>query len=85
MMFDKPHKIDDPTNEFQDELTELLHNIKIKMIKFQDDEEVSTNLFFMLKIFFNDIVIKNLIESIYPKERVTQLIRQHLIDEILRK
>ena len=42
-------------------------------------------LFFMLKIFFNDIVIKDLIESIYPKERVKQLMRQHVIDEILKK
>jgi hypothetical protein len=76
---------DDPTNEFQDELVEMLHNIKIKMIKYEDNEEISTNLFFMLKIFFNDIVIKDLIESIYPEQRVKQLMRQHVIDEILKK
>ena len=75
----------DPTNEFQDQLIELLHDMKIKMIKYQDDEDVSTNLFFLLKIFFNDIVIKDLIESIYPKERVTQLMRQHAIEAILKK
>jgi len=84
-MLDKVYKGDDPTNEFQDELIELLHNIKIKMIKYEDDEEVSTNLFFMLKIFFNDIVIRDLIESIYPEQRVKQLMRQHVIEEILRK
>ena len=84
-MFDKAYKGDDPTNEFQDELIELLHNVKIKLIKYEDDEEVSSNLFNMLKIFFNDIVIKDLIESIYPKERVKQLMRQHVIDEILKK
>lgn len=76
---------DDPTNEFQDQLVELLHNIKIKLIKYEDNEEISTNLFFMLKIFFNDIVIKDLIESIYPEQRVKQLMRQHVIDEILKK
>lgn len=75
----------DPTDEFQEELIEMLHNIKIQMIKFEDNEEISTNMFFMLKIFFNDIVIRDLIESIYPKERVTQLMRQHAIDEILKK
>lgn len=84
-MFDKAHKLDDPTEEFQDELIELLHNVKIKMIKYEDDENISTNLFFMLKIFFNDIVIRDLIESIYPAERVKQLMRQHIIDEILKK
>ena len=84
-MFDKAYKGDDPTNEFQDELIELLHNVKIKLIKYEDDEEGSSNLFNMLKIFFNDIVIKDLIESIYPKERVKQLMRQHVIDEILKK
>ena len=84
-MFDKAYKGDDPTNEFQDELIELLHNVKIKLIKYEDDEEVSSNLFNMLKIFFNDVVIKDLIESIYPKERVKQLMRQHVIDEILKK
>ena len=84
-MLDKVYKGEDPTNEFQDELVELLHNIKIKMIKYEEDEEVSTNLFFMLKIFFNDIVIRDLIESIYPEQRVKQLMRQHVIDEILKK
>ena len=84
-MFDKAYKGDDPTNEFQDELIELLHNVKIKLIKYEDDEEVSSNLFNMLKIFFNDVIIKDLIESIYPKERVKQLMRQHVIDEILKK
>ena len=84
-MLDKVYNVDDPTNEFQDELVELLHNIKIKMIKYEDNDEISTNLFFMLKIFFNDIVIRDLIESIYPEQRVKQLMRQHVIDEILKK
>ena len=84
-MLNKVYKGDDPTSEFQDELIELLHNVKIKLIKYEDDEEVSSNLFNMLKIFFNDVVIKDLIESIYPKERVKQLMRQHVIDEILKK
>ena len=84
-MLNKSHKRDDPTMEFQDELIELLHNVKIKMIKHEDDESISTNLFFMLKIFFNDIVIKDLIESIYPEPRVKQLMRMHVIEEILKK
>ena len=71
--------------EFQNELIELLHNVKIKLIKYEDDDEVSTNLFNMLKIFFNDVVIKDLIESIYPEQKVKQLMRQHVIDEILKK
>jgi hypothetical protein len=75
----------DPTEEFQDELIELLHNLKIQMIKFEDNEDISTNMFFMLKIFFNDIVIRDLIESIYPEQKVKQLMRQHIIDEILKK
>ena len=85
IMLNKVYKGDDPTNEYQNELIELLHNVKIKLIKYEDDEEVSSNLFNMLKIFFNDVVIKDLIESIYPKERVKQLMRQHLIDEVLKK
>lgn len=84
-MLNKVYNLDDPTNEYQDQLVEMLHDIKIKLIKYEDNEEISTNLFFMLKIFFNDIVIKDLIESIYPKERVTQLMRQHVIEEILKK
>jgi hypothetical protein len=75
----------DPTEEFQEELIELLHNLKIQMIKFEDNEDISTNMFFMLKIFFNDIVIRDLIESIYPEQKVKQLMRQHVIDEILKK
>lgn len=84
-MLDKVYKDDDPTLEFQDELIELLHNIKIKMIKYEDNEKVSDNLFHLLKIFFNDVVVKDLIESIYPETRVKQLMRQHIIDEILKK
>ena len=85
IMLNKVYKGDDPTNEFQNELIELLHNVKIKLIKYEDDDEVSTNLFNMLKIFFNDVVIKDLIESIYPEQKVKQLMRQHVIDEILKK
>lgn len=85
IMLNKVYKGDDPTNEYQNELIELLHNVKIKLIKYEDDEEVSSNLFNMLKIFFNDIVIKDLIESIYPEQKVKQLMRQHVIDEILKK
>lgn len=75
----------DPTMVFQDQLVELLHEIKIQMIKYEDDDDISTNLFFLLKIFFNDIVIRDLIESIYPEQRVKQLMRQHAIEEILKK
>ena len=84
-MLNKVYKGDDPTLKYQDELIEMLHNIKIEMIKYQDDEDISTNLFHMLKIFFNDVVVRDLIESIYPEQRVKQLMRQHIIDEILKK
>ena len=83
-MLDKIYNLEDPTREYQDIIVELLHDIKIKMIKYEDNEKVSDNLFHMLKIFFNDIVIKDLIESIYPEGRVKQLMRQHIIDEILK-
>jgi hypothetical protein len=83
-MLDKIYNLEDPTREYQDVIIELLHDIKIKMIKYEDNEKVSDNLFHMLKIFFNDIVIKDLIESIYPEGRVKQLMRQHIIDEILK-
>jgi hypothetical protein len=83
-MLDKIYKTDDPTKEYQDTIVELLHDIKIKMIKYEDNEKVSDNLFHMLKLFFNDVVIKDLIESIYPENRVKQLMRQHIIDEILK-
>jgi hypothetical protein len=83
-MLDKVYKVDDPTGNYQDQLVELLQDIKIKMIKYEDSEEISTNLFHMLKIFFNDAVVRDLIESIYPEQRVKQLMRQHIIDEILK-
>lgn len=75
----------DPTNEYGEQLVELLHEVKIKLIKYEDNEEISENLFNMLKIFFNDVIIKDLIESIYPEQKVKQLMRQHVIDEILKK
>jgi hypothetical protein len=83
-MFEKTHKADDPTLEYQDTIVELLHDIKIKMIKYEDNEKISDNLFNLLKIFFNDVVIKDLVESIYPEQRVKQLMREHLIDKILK-
>jgi hypothetical protein len=84
-MLDKIYNLEDPTREYQDVIVDLLQDIKIKMIKYEDNEKVSDNLFHMLKIFFNDVVIKDLIESIYPEERVKQLMRAHIIDEILKK
>jgi hypothetical protein len=84
-MFEKTHKVEDPTNEYGAQLVEMLHDIKIKLIKYEDNEDISTNLFNMLKIFFNDVIIKDLIESIYPEQKVKQLMRQHVIDEILKK
>jgi hypothetical protein len=75
----------DPTNEYGAQLVELLHDVKIKLIKYEDNEDISENLFNMLKIFFNDVIIKDLIESIYPEQKVKQLMRQHVIDEILKK
>jgi hypothetical protein len=83
-MLNKIYNLEDPTREYQDTIVELLHDIKIKMIKYEDNEKVSDNLFHMLKLFFNDVVIKDLIESIYPEQRVKQLMRQHIIDEILK-
>lgn len=84
-MLDKIYNLEDPTREYQNVIVELLQDIKIKMIKYEDNEKVSDNLFHMLKLFFNDVVIKDLIESIYPEQRVKQLMRQHVIDEILKK
>lgn len=69
----------DPSIEFNDELEELIRRFKVKVISYSDNEEILTNLYFVMKIYFNDIVIDDILKSCLEKMKYRDLMLSVLL------
>jgi hypothetical protein len=77
----------DPSIELENVLDELVRNFKVKIISYSDNEEVLTNIYFVMKTYFSDAVVDDIIKSCLDKSTEPILIaglRNKKIDELLR-
>jgi len=83
----KKELVIDPSIEIEDTLEELVRNFKVKIISYSDNEEVLTNLYYVMKVYFSDAVVDEIINSCLDKSAEPILIaglRNKKIDELLR-
>lgn len=83
----KKELVIDPSIELEDTLDELVRNFKIKIISYSDNEEILTNLYYTMKIYFSDAVIDDILKSCLDKASEPMLIRglrNKKIDELLK-
>lgn len=59
----KPKFIIDPSITLNEQLDELIKVFKVKIISYSDDETILTNLYFTMKMYFNDIIIDEILQS----------------------
>ncbi len=71
----------DPSIEFEETLKELITQFKINIICYQDNEEILTNLYYTMKVYFNAVVVDEIISSTLTLDKYRNLI----IDDILKK
>ena len=57
----------DPSIEFDLELDDIMKRFKIKVISFSDNEEILYNLYFIMKKYFSDFVIDDILKSCLDK------------------
>jgi len=77
----------DPSIELENVLDELIRNFKVKIISYSDNEEVLTNIYFVMKTYFSDAVVDDVIKSCLDKSAEPILIkglRNKKIDELLK-
>jgi hypothetical protein len=77
----------DPSIELENVLDELVRNFKVKIISYSDNEEVLTNIYFVMKTYFSDAVVDDIIKSCLDKSAEPILIkglRNKKIDELLK-
>jgi hypothetical protein len=71
----------DPSIGFEDALKELITQFKINLICYQDNEEILINLYHTMKIYFNPVIVDEIIHSTLTLDKYRNLI----IDDILKK
>jgi hypothetical protein len=71
----------DPSIGFEDGLKELITQFKINLICYQDNEEILTNLYYTMKVYFNPVIVDEIIHSTLTLDKYRNLI----IDDILKK
>lgn len=71
----------DPSIEFEETLKELITQFKINIICYQDNEEILTNLYYTMKVYFNSVIVDEIISSTLTLDKYRNLI----IDDILKK
>jgi len=77
----------DPSIELENSLDELLRNFKIKIISWSDNEEILTNLYYVMKVYFSEAVIDDVIKSCLDKAADEKLIinlRDKKINDLLK-
>jgi hypothetical protein len=83
----KKQLVIDPSIELENTLDELVRNFKIKIISFSDDEEILTNLYYTMKIYFSDAIVDEILKSCLDKAAEPILIaglRNKKINELLK-
>ncbi len=70
----------DPSIGFEDTLKELITQFKINLICYQDNDEILTNLYYTMKIYFNSVIVDEIIHSTLTLDKYRNLI----IDDILK-
>jgi hypothetical protein len=70
----------DPSIEYEDVLKELITQFKISLICYQDNEEILTNLYYTMKVYFNPVVVDEIIHTTLTLDQYRNLI----IDDILK-
>ena len=70
----------DPSIEYEDTLKELITQFKISLICYQDNEEILTNLYYTMKVYFNPVVVDEIIHTTLTLDQYRNLI----IDDILK-
>ena len=71
----------DPSIGFEDGLKELITQFKINLICYQDNEEILMNLYHTMKVYFNPVIVDEIIHSTLTLDKYRNLI----IDDILKK
>jgi hypothetical protein len=71
----------DPSIGFEDVLKELITQFKINLICYQDNEEILINLYHTMKVYFNPVIVDEIIHSTLTLDKYRNLI----IDDILKK
>lgn len=83
----KKELVIDPSIELEDTLDELVRNFKVKMISYSDDDVILTNLYYVMKVYFSDAVVDDIIDSCLDKAAHTTLLvglRNKKIDDLLK-
>ena len=70
----KPSFVIDPSIILNDELDEMIRVFKVKIISYIDNEEILTNLYFTMKMYFNNIIIDEIINSCLDKAQHRDLL-----------
>jgi siroheme synthase (precorrin-2 oxidase/ferrochelatase) len=64
----------DPSINLNNELEELINIFKIKIISHSDNEEILTNLYFIMKTYFNEIVCDEILKCCLGKSQHRDLL-----------
>ena len=71
----------DPSILLEGQLDEMVRLLKINIISYSDNEEILANIYYTMKIYLNDAVIEEVLES--SLDKLTQ--RDLLLNVILKK
>lgn len=63
----------DPSILNEMELEEMILKFKIDLISYKDDEKISTNIYFIMKKYFNEKICNEVIRSVFTKEELDDL------------
>lgn len=74
--------ITDPSIDLDWDIKDIINDFKIKVQSYVDNIEILTNLYYVMKVYFSDAVIEEILDTSLPKEIKTALIRDKKINEL---
>lgn len=69
----------DPSINLTNELDELVKIFKVKVISYSDDLNILTNLYFTMKMYFNDIIVDEIIQCCLDKSQHRELLLELIL------
>ena len=75
---------EDPSKEYEEQLKELILQMKISMISYQDDPDILYNIYSNMKVYLSDAVVNDIIESCLTNNQFKVIHRDMMINFILK-
>ena len=75
----------DPSLQHENNITDMIHQLKIDIISYKDNEEILMNLYYTMKTYLSEAVVDDIVKSSLTDDEIKSIDREYKLESVLKK